>query len=254
MRSHGTDTPREPWQFGDKGSVYYDTIVKYIKLRYELLPYTYSLAAQVLSDNYTMMRSLMFDFANDKNVKEIKDEYMYGPAFLVAPVMEAYEYGPNSTPLHKEPNREVYLPEGSYWYDYDSKKLYEGGQTIAKNATIDTIPVFVRAGAIIPMASGTPVQTQTGMKEEAVDTIEIYGGNHGMFVLYLDNGTDYSYEKGEYASIPLIWNNEKQALAIGAFVGNYKTPDNFRVRLVKEDGSTVEKTVSYSGQDVIVEF
>lgn len=253
MRSHGTDTPREPWQFGDKGSVYYDTIVKYIKLRYQLLPYTYSLAAQVLSDSYTIMRSLMFDFANDNKVKDIKDEYMYGPAFLVAPVMEAYEYGPDSTPLNKEANRDVYLPEGSYWYDYDSKKLYEGGQTITKEATIDTIPVYVRAGAVIPMASKVPVQTAAGMSEEAVDTIEIYAGNHGMFVLYLDNGTDYSYEKGEYASIPLIWNNEKQALAMGSAVGNYPTPDRFTVRLVKED-SIVEKTVSYNGQDTIVEF
>lgn len=254
MRSHGTDTPREPWQFGEEGSVYYDTIVKYIRLRYQLLPYTYSLAAQVLSDGYTIMRSLMFDFANDSRVKEIKDEYMYGPAFLIAPVMEPYEFGPDSTPLNKEPVRDVYLPEGSYWYDYDTKKLYEGGQTIAKVAAIDTIPVFVRAGAIVPMMAGKPAETGKYVNQESADTIEIYAGNHGMFVLYLDNGTDYSYEQGEYASIPLIWNNEKQALAIGAVVGTYATPDKFLIRLIKEDGSIVEKTAAYAGADVIVEF
>ncbi len=251
MRSHGTDTPREPWQFGEKGTVYYDTIVKYINLRYRLLPYTYSLAAQVLSGGYTMMRSLMFDFAGDEKVKDIKYEYMYGPAFLVAPVLEACAYGPDSTPLGKEPVQEVYLPEGSRWYAYETKELYEGGQTIQTIAAIDTIPVFVRAGSIIPVADNC-LSDKDGSAEP--DTIEIYAGNHGMFVLYLDNGTDYSYEKGEYASIPFIWNQEQQALAIGASVGNYPVPGEFVIRLVREDKTVTEKPVVYAGEEVIVQF
>lgn len=251
MRSHGTDTPREPWHFGEKGTVYYDTIVKYIKLRYSLLPYTYSLAAQVLSGGYTLMRSLMFDFANDEKAKEIKYEYMFGSAFLVAPVLEAYEYGPNSTPLGKKPEQDVYLPEGSKWYDYETKELYEGGQTIKAIAPIDTIPVFVRAGSIIPMAGKYSPQKPDGAE---VDTIEIYAGNHGMFVLYLDNGTDYCYEKGEYVSIPFIWNQEKQALAIGAAVGSYPVPRELLIRLIKEDKTIAELSITYKGEEAIVQF
>lgn len=254
MRSHGTDTPREPWQFGDKGNPFYESIVKYIKLRYTLLPYTYSLAAQVWSDDYTMMRSLMFDYAHDSRVKDIKDEYMFGPAFLVAPVMEAYEYGPNSTPLNKEAKREVYLPEGNSWFDYDTKEVFQGGQTVVKDASIDTMPLYVRAGAMIPMASEIPAQTAADMSREMVDTVEIYAGDHGMFVLYVDNGMDYSYESGECANVLMIWNNDERTFTMCDKVGEYQVPDTFTVRLVKEDGTTEEKTVAYHGQEVVVAF
>ncbi|MCI8372142.1 MAG: glycoside hydrolase [Lachnospiraceae bacterium] len=257
MRSHGTDTPREPWQFGEEGSPYYDSIVKYIRLRYQLLPYTYSLAAQVMTQSYTIMRSLMFDFANDEKVKEIKDEFMFGTAFLVAPVIEPYEYGPGSKPLNKEPKREVYLPQGSHWYDYETHQWYEGGQTITKIATIDTIPVYVREGAIIPIDS--TIGNTTGN----VDTLEIYEGNQGMFVLYLDNGTDYSYEnknqeisyeEGACEFIPIVWNDEKKALIIGKTLGTYPVPPLCNARLIKKDGSITEQALNYTGEEIILEF
>ena len=243
MRSHGTDTPREPWQFGEKGTVYYDTIVKYINLRYELMPYTYSLAAQVAMSGYTMMRSLMFDFENDDNVKDMWQEYMYGPAFLVAPVLEAYEYGPDSTPLNKSSEVEVYLPNGAKWYDYETKQLYEGGQKIKTDAPISKMPLFVRSGAIIPKASK--------VNGEA-DTIEVYSGQDGMFVLYLDNGKDYAYEKGEMTTIPVIWSEEQQALMIGKAVGNYSYPEKFHVVLYKEDGTVLSQDIIYKGEDTLV--
>lgn len=244
MRSHGTDTPREPWQFGEPGSVYYDTIVKYINLRYELLPYTYSLAAQTVSNAYTMMRSLMFDFASDKNVKDIADEYMFGPAFLVAPAVEPYEYGPNSEPLKKQAVRDVYLPQGACWYDYETRECYEGGQTVKADAPISKLPLYVRAGAIIPKASDT---------EGTPDKIEIYAGDNGMFVLYLDNGTDYAYEDGESVSIPLIWNEEKQALLVGKASGNYPVPEKFHIALIQKDGAVLEQHIVYNGESAIVQ-
>ena len=209
-----------------------------------MLPYTYSLAAQVVVNAYTMMRSLMFDFANDKNVKDIADEYMFGPAFLVAPVVEPYEFGPDSTPLGKETVRDVYLPEGTDWYDYETRKVYEGGQTIKADAPVSKLPLYVRAGAIIPKAAdtdGTPAK------------IEIYSGADGMFALYLDNGKDYAYEKGENVSIPLMWSEEKQTLLIGKAVGNYPVPEKFHVELILKDGTTLTQDVPYTGEDILVQ-
>lgn len=246
MRSHGTDTPREPWQFGEKGTKYYDTIVKYINLRYKLMPYIYSMAAQVVMGNDTMMRSLMFDFGNvDDEVKNIADEYMFGSAFLVAPVMEAYFYGPDSVALHKEPVRKVYLPKGAGWFDYETHQWYEGGQTIDAQADIGTMPVYVRAGSIVPLAES---------KQNEVDVIEIYAGNHGFFALYLDNGTDYSYENGDYAVIPFVWNNTGRELAIGTKSGKYAVSEKFTIRVIDMDGTIVEKNISYDGNEQIIKL
>lgn len=246
MRSHGTDTPREPWQFGEEGSEYYDTIVKYIKLRYKLLPYTYSLAAQVVQGDYTMMRSLMFDFGNlDEAVRTIGDEYMFGTGFLVAPVMEPLFYGPNSTPLDKEPVHEVYLPKGANWFDYDTMEYYEGGQKVKVQAGIERIPVFVRAGSVIPVS-------ENGDGE--ADTLEIYSGEHGLFVLYLDNGTDYSYENGDYASVPIVWNDANRALAFGEKVGRYDAPQKFKVLIYNVDGTTEEHEVTYEGKEKVLQL
>lgn len=245
MRSHGTDTPREPWQFGEKGSVYYDTIEKYIRLRYQLLPYTYTLAAQVCFDGYTMMRSLMFDFAQNERVKDIKDEFMFGPSLLVCPVTEAYEYGPKSTPLHKEAVREVYLPAGCSWYELETKKMYEGGQTIRTNAPISTIPVFVREGSIIPMASQT---------DGVLDTVEIYSGCNFEFNYYDDNGKDYAYEAGEYISIPMLWKDHEKVFVIGEAAGSSLKSIELSIRLVKSDGDITEQKVTYEGAEQKVYF
>lgn len=245
MRSHGTDTPREPWQFGEAGTVYYDTIVKYIKLRYTMMPYTYSLASQVLTADYTMMRSLMFDFSHDKKVKDIADQFMFGTAFLVCPVTEAFEFGPESTPIQKEAVRDVYLPEGSSWYDMETKEVYEGGQTIQAKAPIDTIPVFIRCGSVIPLSSKASGE---------FDTVEIYGGSHGAFVYYEDNGMDYSYEQRNYASVPILWDAIKGMLVIENAIGGYKVSKTLTVRLIQPDSKVYEQQVTYTGERLIVKI
>ena len=238
MRSHGTDTPREPWNFGKPGSVYYDTIVKYIKLRYRLLPYIYSLAAKVNRDGYTMMRSLMFDFALDTKVKNIANEYMFGDSFLVCPVTEPMEYGPNNTKLSAKQVLEVYLPEGADWYDYKTGAFYTGGQAILADAPIDTMPLFVRAGSIIPVSNDT-----FGTPHE----IHVYVGSDGKYELYLDNGMDYSYEQGEYVILYMEWNNKANKLTILPALGNYPYPRAFRLVLHKKDGNIITNTINYTG-------
>ena len=243
MRSHGTDTPREPWQFGEEGTVYYDTIVKYMKLRYQLLPYIYSLAGQVVFGGYTMMRSLMFDFAQDKKVKEISDEYMFGTAFLVCPVTEPMEFGPDSTPLGKEQSRRVYLPEGSGWYDFETGTYLNGGQEIEAEAPIWKLPLYVRAGSIIPEAADYSGD---------LAWISVYGGADGMFVYYDDNGQDYAYEKGEYTMIPLIWKEEEKLLLIGAAGGAYTHPEKFTVVYHTPEGEVHQAEVTYDGRETLV--
>lgn len=205
MRSHGTDTPREPWQFGEKGSIYYDTIVKYIKKRYAMLPYIYSLAFQAYKNDYTLMRSLMFDFAQDPKVKEISQEYLFGPAYLVCPVTQPMEYGPLSTPLENEKTMKVYLPKGSGWYLEEKDTFYEGGQEVEAYAGIETMPLFVREGSIIPIS---------GEKNGECTEIHIYAGADGSFSLYEDNEKDYSYEKGEYRLLHMVYDDTAKELKV----------------------------------------
>lgn len=243
MRSHGTDTPREPWQFGEEGSLYYDTIVKYMKLRYQILPYVYSLAGQVVLGDYTMMRSLMFDFAQDEKVKEIADEYMFGPAFLVCPVTEAVEFGPDSTPLSKKQSRKVYLPKGSDWYDFESGEFFKGGQEMEAEAPVSKLPLYVRTGSIIPEAADY---------SGALSKISVYGGADGMFVYYNDNGQDYAYEKGEYTLIPIVWKEDEKMLLIGAAGGAYDYPKNFTVVYHTPEGEVKQAEVAYNGKETIV--
>ncbi len=243
MRSHGTDTPREPWQFGEKGTVYYDTIEKYMNLRYRILPYSYSLAGQVLLSDYTMMRSMMFDFAYDEKVKNIDDQFMYGPAFMACPVTEALEYGPDSTPLNKEMSRMVYLPEGADFYDYETKEYLTGGQEIKADAPISTMPLYVRAGGIVPVSDDY---------EGSFHGIEVYSGADGMFVYYDDNGVDYAYEQGEFITVPIIWKDDEKALFIGNANDKWQGEKELQITLYQPDGSKAECKVLYAGKEIVV--
>lgn len=246
MRSHGTDTPREPWQFGEKGTLYYDTIEKYMKLRYQLLPYIYSLAGQVLMNDYTMMRSLIFDFPQDEKIKEIADEYMFGPAFLVCPVTEPMEFGPDSTLLDKEQSRSVYLPAGCGWYDFENGVYLEGGQEIQAEAPISYMPLYVRAGSIIPMASDYSGE---------LSRIDVYAGANGMFVYYDDNGQDYAYERDEYTVIPIIWQEKSKTLLLGGAGGGYDFPKGTMKLLVvlhTPEGEVKSCQVAYNGKETVV--
>lgn len=247
MRSHGTDTPREPWNFGEPGTLYYDTIVSYIRLRYEMMPYSYSLAHQVEAEGYTMFRSLMFDFAEDKAVKEMAGEFMYGPAYLVCPVTEAMEYGPENEELSCSQMWKVYLPGNTLWYHQKTKEVYQGGREYEVEAPVSWQPVFIRAGSVIPLNS-------RGTKDGAADTIEVYEGADGEFRFYTDNGMNYEYQKGEYAAFTMHYDNREKRLILGEVQGSYEYPDAFRIHFCREDGSREEVMLSYKGKETDCRF
>jgi alpha-D-xyloside xylohydrolase len=248
MRSHGTDFPREIYHYGKAGEPTYDALVKAVKMRYTLLPYTYSTSWQVSKYNGSFMRAFVFDFPEDKNAIDINDEYMYGKAFLVAPIVTPsgdmtnkndYKEGQATT-------RKVYLPKGATWYDYWTNKTYDGGQSVDKTAAYDIIPLYVRAGSIIPL--GPDVQYAA---EKAWDNlkIKVYPGADGSFTLYEDEGDNYNYEKGAYSEIPFSWNEKQQTLTIGERKGTFKGMLLSRKFTIVMPNGTA-KTVEYKGKKV----
>jgi alpha-D-xyloside xylohydrolase len=207
LRAHGTDRPREPWNIGDETSEVYKTELKFARLRYALFPYIYSVAAAVTHDGSTMMRPLVMDFRTDALARDLSDEFMFGPAFLVGPVTE-----------YKARSRAVYLPGGATWYDFWSGRRVAGGRTIAAEAPFDSLPVFVRAGSIVPVG---PDQQYIGEKANGPITLYVYAGANGRFSLYEDDGTSYGYERGAFARIPIAWNDASRTLTLGARAGTY---------------------------------
>ena len=222
MRSHGTDTPREPWHFGDPGDTYYESIVDYIRLRYRLMPYSYSLMAHVHFLGDSFIRPLVFDFAHDDIAVKTDDQYMFGPAFLVCPVYE---------PMGKdaeEPIRRVYLPSKAKWYDERTMDLYEGGQYIDAIAPVESMPLYIKAGSIIPISAG-------GSGE--LDAIEIYPGEDAQFTLYLDGGNDYTCDDGNFCAIDISWDEKEQQIICSAPEGLYPFPEKLTFVLRSKDES-----------------
>ncbi len=260
FRSHGTDTPREVWRFGKPGSVTYDTLLKFDFLRYRLMPYIYSLAGRVHHEHYTIMRTLAFDFRADPAAHNRKDQYMFGPAFLVNPVTVPMYFGPDSTPLKgRKKTRPVYLPRGTDWYDFWTGKKYKGGRTIESKATLDTMPLYVRAGSIIPM--GPKIQFAQE-KEDAPVELRVYPGADGTFTLYEDAGDSYKYEKGEFALTKFRWNHRNNTLTIagrqGSFPGLTRKRTINVVRVEEGHGAGLEETrradavVAYEGNGITI--
>jgi alpha-D-xyloside xylohydrolase len=228
MRSHGTDAPREIYQFGKKGDKIYDAIEKSIFLRYLLLPYIYSTSWDVTTNQSTMMRALVMDFVKDKNALDINDEYMFGKSFLVCPVTkpmyskisvqgkDTARIGNYSTIK----NEEVYLPKGTDWFDFWTGEKHAGGQTVYKETPIDIIPLYVKTGTILPI--GPKVQYATEKKWDNLE-IRVYAGADGEFTLYEDENDNYNYEKGIYSTITFTWNDAEKVLTIrdrkGSFPG-----------------------------------
>lgn len=240
LRSHGSDTPREIWRFGEEGTTYYDAILKMINLRYSMLPYLYSMAFLQsdggLNDSYSMARLLAFDFPEDKQVHDIKDEYMFGD-FLVCPVTE---------PGVK--TRRVYLPMGNRWIDYWTNQTLEGGQWIDAPTPMNQLPLYVRQGAIIPT---TEVAEYTAAQIGKPITINIYPGQDGSFVLYEDEGDNYCYEQGDASLIGLQWQDKKHKLTISKRKGSFDGMQQTRTFIVRTpDGKS--KTIEYSGQKLEV--
>ncbi len=206
FRSHGTDTPREVYRFGERGEMFRDAVEDAIKLRYELLPYFYSVNAAVTFDGTMPIAPLALRYPDDREAHRATDEYMYGNEFLVCPVTRPMYYGPESTPVENaDRSRWVYLPRGG-WYDYRTEKYYEGGSYYKIECDIKSIPVFVRAGSVVPTAA--PVEYSDQLKD-AVYEMRVYTGADGEFTLYDDEGDGYGYEKGEYTAIKVKYNDKR---------------------------------------------
>ncbi len=219
FRSHGTDCRREIWNFGQKGEMFYDVIEKFTHLRYSLMPYIYSLAGMVTQKHGTIFRVLAFDFREDKKVYNIDDQYMFGPSIMVCPVTEPMYYGIGSSPVEgKAKTRDVYLPEGADWYDFWTEKRYKGGQTIVADAQIDKLPIFIKAGSIIPMAE--PMQHTGQMKDDSL-ILTVYPGSDCSFTLYQDERNGYGYEKGDYATTQITWSDCEGKLTVHERQGSY---------------------------------
>ena len=235
MRAHGTDTPREVWRFGNPGEPFYDVLVRFIQLRYRLLPYIYSVAAWTTLFSYTMMRLLAFDFRKDPRAATVDDQYLFGPALLVNPVTQAMYYGPDSSPLSDVPkHRPVYLPAGVDWVDFWTGKRWSGGQTIGADAPLDILPVFVREGSIVPLA---PIHPHADLPADAVLELRVYPGASSTFTLYEDAGDGYGYERGEYSTITIAWDDPTATIVFEARQGQYPEmapTRSFRVVLVGE--------------------
>jgi alpha-glucosidase/alpha-D-xyloside xylohydrolase len=182
------------WSYGKQAE---PILAKYLKLRYQLLPYTYSLAYRSYQTGAPYMRALFMDFPADPKVADIPDEYMYGPAFLVAPVTQ-----------QGATHRTVYLPAGCDWYNYWTNERLLGGQTIVADAPIDTLPLFVRAGSIVPLGS----EVESTEQAHTIASLRVYPGANGSFTLFEDDGKTYAYEKGGGSITTLTWNEAAHQL------------------------------------------
>ena len=273
FRSHGADAPREIWQFGKKGEPVYDAIEKQIRLRYRLIPYLYSIAWQVTSNNDSYMRPLFADFAADRQVWNMTDEFMFGHSILACPILDPQYteekivrtdamtgWDRNDVRSQKEEGRSIdftttkstvkYLPKGTLWYDFWTGKRYKGGQNVNLQTTLDRVPMFVRAGSILPLG---PEMQYVGEKTWDNLEIRVYPGADGTFTLYEDEGDSYRYEQGIYSTITFRWDDRNHTLTIANRQGNYPgmlQQRHFNITL--PDGR--QKTVNYDGHSQTVTF
>ena len=236
FRAHGQYPFREPWEIAPEGHPAYESIVYYTKLRYSLMPYIYSLAGKTYFDDYTIMRPLVMDFLGDKKVENIGDTYMFGPAFLVAPV---YEYGARK--------RDVYFPESAGWYDFYSNEFYAAGVEKTVDAPYGRMPLYVRAGSIVPC--GPEIQW-TDQKQADVIDLYVYQGADASFTLYEDENVNYNYEKGAYSKIAFSYDDRMKLLSIeereGEFPGMLEERA-FNIIPVSKNGVGKIQTVKYNG-------
>ena len=249
MRSHGTDIPREIYQFGKKGDRAFDIQEKFINLRYRLLPYTYATAWAVTHHAGSIMRPLYSQFPNDPAGFENNSEYMFGSSFLVSPVTDK-----------GVTNQEIYLPAASKWFDFWTGEVFKGGQTVKRETPMEIIPLYVKAGSIVPW--GPKVQYATEKRWNDLD-IRIYPGDNGDFVLYEDENDSYNYEKGEFSEIHFKWNDALKTLTIEDRKGQFKGmlgKRKFNIVMVSQkngtsiDNQTINKSVNYNGRKLSVKL
>ena len=273
FRSHGADAPREIWQFGKKGEPIYDAIEKQIRLRYRLIPYLYSTAWQVTSSNDSYMRPLFADFVSDKRVWNLTDELMFGRSILACPIVNPQYteekiirtdamtgWNRQEVRSQKDEGQGVdwtapktatkYLPKGTDWYDFWTGERLKGGRDVTLQSSIDRVPMFVRAGSILPLG---PEEQYVGEKPWDNLEMRIYPGADGSFTLYEDEGDNYNYEKGYYSTITFTWNDKARTLTIGTRQGGYQGMLLSRkFTIVLPDGQ--QKVVDYAANEVTVKL
>ena len=244
FRSHGADTPREIWNFGNTGEPHYDAIERAILLRYSLMPYIYSMAMRVSLEDYTMMRGLMFDYPHDEHALRIDDQYMFGDSLLVCPVTKPMQYD-KSGAVEGSRERMCYLPKGNKWYDYWSGAVYEGGQSVNIPLKLDEIPLFVKAGSILLTQSPSMFATE---ETKALELL-IFTGADGECVFYQDDGISYAYEDQIYEEIRFSWNDEVQQLTIREIRKSRETPITMIIHW-----NHSETTIRYDGGEKCISF
>ena len=247
FRSHGEVVKREIYNISPEGSAMRESMVWYDRLRYRLMPYIYATASDTYHHAGTIMRGLVMDFPDDWQVKNIKDQYLFGHALMVAPV---YEYGARE--------RRVYMPKGANWYDFNTGELYHGGTTVTVAAPAIRMPLLVRAGSILPMG---PVTQYVDEHPDAPLTLNIYIGADGQFSLYEDDGVSNGYTRGEFSRIPLSFNDRNGTLTIGKRTGQFPgmvAHRQFRIHFIYPGVSSsaslddADRVVSYDGDTLIV--
>ncbi len=218
FRSHGTDTPREPWHFGEPGTPFHDAILDSIQLRYRLLPFIYSQAGLVHLHGASFIRPLAFAFPGDPRTHDLKTQTLFGDAMMVSPVLEPMYYGVKSAPIDRVPRRrEVYLPKGS-WIDFWTGQRHAGGRTIMVDAPLSRMPIHVRAGSVIPM--GPSIQYSSEVVDAPIE-LRVYPGADGKFTYYEDAGDGWGYERGEYALTHMRWDDAARVLTISNRQGHF---------------------------------
>lgn len=238
FRVHGQAPFREIYNVAPETHSAYKSMLYYSKLRYRLMPYIYSVAGQTYFENYTIMRGLVMDFPEDETVKNIADQYMFGPSLLISPVSN-----------YQQRSRTVYLPKGQGWYDLYSGKYLEGGQSINGDASYERMPVFVKAGAIIPFG---PELQYTAEKNADTIALYVYAGKDGAFTLYEDEGINYNYEKGSYAKIKFIYSETNQTITINEREGVFPGMLKKRYFKIKYNRKEVLSALNLDGKEGLV--
>ena len=231
--------------------MFYESIRKFIELRYRLLPYIYSTAWQVSRHGETFIRLLAFDFPQDAKALAQDETYLFGRSFLVSPVTRPQYFEGADIPLDTSKTKEVYLPAGADWFDFWTEQCFEGGHTVTVDTPIDSMPLFVRAGSIVPT---TQVMQYVDEVPDAPYTITVYPGADADFTMYEDSGDGYNYETGAYAEYDLHWDNTARTLTVSDRRGSFQGMVAERTLHVRVVGAINEQSVTYDGKATVVSF
>ena len=276
MRAHGADSPCEIYLFGKPGEPVYDALVDAVKLRYSLLPYIYSTSWDVTSNGGSFMRPLVMDFPEDEAGLDANDRFMFGKSLFVAPILKSYYTEESATRVDTQADAnagwgatetvattgntfgidftkpydvEVLLPKGADWYDFFNGTKHKGGKSVTLKADLATIPLFARAGSIVPL--GPDVNYATEKPWDNL-TIKVFPGADGSFTLYEDEGDNYNYEKGNYSTIPFNYDNKSGKLTVGARNGSFKGMLDNRKFTIENVATGKNQTIDYTGSPVTV--